>query len=158
MKLSRVLQVFCLFSGLTYAQEVDLDREEILRLSYDFLAKDLSIGDSMRVYQWDFCVEDSSFRLSSLAGNSKKSEYSSEFKILMKPDNKVSLTITPLDEDERIEDLIPSWSECYQENDVFNIRKFKPVYYDVTDINGFTKLSSYINHLYDQGFKKGSKY
>ena len=76
----------------------------------------------------------------------------------MKPDNKISLTITPRDGEERVEDLIPGWSECYQENDVFNIRKPQPIYYYVTDINGFDKLSSYIDNLIDQGFKKGSRY
>ena len=158
MQLSRVFLTFFLFSGLTYAHEVDLNKEQLVRLSSDFLIKDLSIGDSMRVAKWSFCIEDNRFRLSSLVGNTKKSDYSSEFIILMKPDNKISLTITPRDEEERLEDLIPSWGECYQEDDVFNIRKPQLIYYYVTDINGFDKLSSYIDNLIDQGFKKGSRY
>ncbi|MAX50321.1 MAG: hypothetical protein CMD75_05850 [Gammaproteobacteria bacterium] len=158
MKLSKVFISFFVFSELTYAHEVDLNKEELVRLSSDFLVKDLSIGDSMRVSSWSFCVEDNRFRISSLVGNTKKSEYSSEFKILMRPDNKISLTITPRDEDERIEDLIPGWSECYEEDAIFYMNKPKPVYYYVTDINGFSKLSSYINYLYDEGFKKGSRY
>ena len=158
MKLSKVFISFFVFSELTYAHEVDLNKEELMRLSSDFLVKDLSIGDSMRVSSWSFCVEDNRFRISSLVGNTKKSEYRSEFKILMRPDNKISLTITPKDEDERIEDLIPQWSKCYEEDAIFYMNKPKPVYYYVTDINGFSKLSSYINYLSDEGFKRGSRY
>ena len=155
MKLSKVFLSIFVFSGLTYAHEVDLNKEELLRLSSDFLVKDLSMGDSMRVSQWDFCVEDNRFRISSLVGNTKKTEYLSEFKILMRPDKKISLTITPRDKDERIEDLIPEWTEC--EDTVFYMNESGPFYY-VNDINGFSKLSSYINYLYDEGFKRGSRY
>lgn len=157
MKLSKVFISIFVFSELTYAHEVDLNKEELLRLSVDFLVKDLSIGDSMRVSPWSFCVEDNRFRISSLVGNTKKSEYMSEFKILMRPDKKISLTITPIDKDERIEDLIPQWAECYEEDTVFYMNESEPVYY-VNDINGFSKLSSYINYLYDEGFKRGSRY
>ena len=66
MKLSKVFISIFVFSELIYAHEVDLNEEELLRLSSDYLVKDLSIGDSMRVSAWSFCVEDNRFRIDGL--------------------------------------------------------------------------------------------
>ena len=152
--LSCTVITLLMVSSVALAQfKVDLSREEIMRLDHDFLLKDLVMGDSMRVARWAFCLEGDNLMLSGLTGNADKTTYWPEFLVVVKPQQRVVLTVTPVDSS-TLDEMLPTMTRCEDVNEMgpFQRRMGADKFY-VDEINGHKSLSSYVRSLVTSGMK-----
>ena len=142
--------LFFVQSTVTSAFEANVSREEELRLDYEILFKDLSVGETMLVNTYEICAFDGKFFLSGLSAPMGEFDVDWKrnriyFKAKRMPSNKVTLEIMPRQN-----------GGPYKEKDfVFsnNCRRGSPFYltealdinryrFEVMSINGFTDARS----------------
>lgn len=141
----------------SFSFEINMSKDEILRLESTYLLKDLSVGDKIKVSNWSFCNYKG--KLSILDTHSKTgytSEYSPNYTLTILPSSTVSLEIqTKNKKGEKFElsDLIPDHinQTCNQYKEDLNLPNAKVIV--VKSVNGFKNLKSYVNYLKKKGFK-----
>lgn len=116
-----------------------MNDEDIARLEYDVLAKDLMVGDRMRVASYDFCTSNRKLFVVANAGNQAFSEYSPNMILISLPNKKFAVQVT----------IKPEFSINRHIPTIFSCEGFRHTkeLFPVSTVNDFTNLSDYVEAL-----------
>ena len=140
----------------SFSFELNMTKDEILRINTKYLLKDLSVGDKMNVPLWEFCNYNGKLALLDTTPFQPKSKYSPNYILTILPSSTVSLEIDKKDSNGKkwdLTDMLPSSmiSTCDQNKKDLNLSQAK--IFTVKSINGFKNLKEYVNNLLQSGYK-----
>jgi len=152
------LSIIILFSIQSVVHSFDLKSiEERSRLEHQFLIKDLTVGDSIKVDDDSICRSNGKLAILDLNGD-KKSKYQPEYIITIGPGRTATLKINPKENNkDDLNKLLLNRYNCQLFNKLLFNNKAKLIMID--SVNGFDNEEDYIADLIKKGFilKKNKK-
>ena len=158
MTRSIFLSIIILFSIQSVCHSFDLKNiEERSRLEHQFLIKDLTVGDSIKVDDDSICRSNGKLAILDLNGD-KKSKYQPEYIITIGPGRTATLKINPKENNkDDLNKLLLNRYNCQLFNKLLFNNKAKLIM--IETVNGFDNEEDYIADLIKKGFtlKKNKK-
>ena len=140
------------------AFEVNVSDGDVSRFLGYYLIGDLTVGDSAYVGTYDFCVVDGKLHLMKNNRIKTGSEYYSNLKIAVVPNNQVLVVPRPrigetdFQDDDKTTPLhiVPDVTNCKLHQDWMD-EELK--LFEVKSIQGFTDMESYVRYLISNGWR-----
>ena len=146
---------FLLIPKIVFGFDVNVSEEDITRFQYKFIIDDLAVGDTAYVRSYSFCTENEKLMINKNNAIEKKSDFWPNLLMAVEPGNKVSITLQPGENTDRLGYAIPNTDNCnlFISN---KSRKKNVGFFEVRSIEGHTNLKDYLNHLKKLGFRSGN--